>query len=549
MARIACIVLAALIVLGVLGSWSVEWFCIAEPPVPASSPAVLNYVLKKDGDVRRFGDSWLTRKDGLLRMTLAGDPFTLGYSNGVLTQQYTREQEEDLIRLVKEHVPSRAARWLLRKYVLLRNRKLPEFVLPEHREEIYGFSRGTPDWHPEIAPAYHRFLNYHAAHDISHAVMDHPLVGCTSFAAWGAFTANGHLLLGRNFDFDAGRGFDENKIVILFKPDKGLRFISVAWAGMIGVVSGINEAKIAVTINAAQSVDVRQVGTPVSLVLREVLQTARTLDEAVSIIRKKEVFVSDLYLVADGKTGEVVEVEKTPTRCAVRRPDGDYLISSNHFLAKELAADPANVRYLREGTSLARYQQMEAIIKARKGLLTPRVAVDILRTKSVQNLDAGLGNAAALNSLVATHSVVMDVTDGVLWVSAGPHQLGAFIPFTVEAFESAPTREVIPADSMLADGSFARYLKSVEMLSKAEALFKEGKTQEAADMADAAAGLNPDSYKPLLTRGRIAFARKDWSRAKAALQEAAAHGPPYESERAQIKTMLKEIAVHEAATR
>jgi len=544
--RIAGVLLAVGVALAVLGSWSIEWFCIARPPATASRPAIMDSPVTEEGQVRRIGRSWIAREDGLLRMTLAGDPFTMGYSNGKLTQEYTREQEDELLQLVHRHVPSAAKLWLLRKYVLLRLRRLPTYILPEQREEIYGFSEGTPDWHPEVAPAYHRFLSYHAAHDISHAVMDHPLVGCTSFAARGVCTANGHLIVGRNFDFDAGRGFDTNKIVIRFKPDHGLSFISVAWPGMIGVVSGINEKRIAVCVNAAQSSDVRQVGTPVSLVLREVLQTASTLEEAVAIIRRKEVFVSDLYLVADGKTGEAVVVEKTPARCAVRRPTGDYLICANHFLTPELAADPANLRYLRDGTSEARFREMETLIKAQEGLLTPRAAVDILRNTTAGNGNGGLGNADAINALVATHSVVMDVTDGIIWVSAGPHQLGRFIPFASGADELPSTAEKFPADPLLADGVYQRYLQSLEQLSAAEEFLSKGRAAEAAGAAAEAARLNPGSYRPLLLSGKIALARKDWAAAQTALRDALAAGPPYRSERTQIESLLNEVAAHEA---
>jgi hypothetical protein len=243
----------------------------------------------------------------------------------------------------------------------------------------------------------------------------------------------------------------------------------------------------------------------------------------------------------------VAVVEKTPLRCVVRRAEDDHIVSANHFLTPELAADPANVRYLREGTSLARYEQMEALVTSRKGSLTPQVAVDILRTTSVPNINAGLGNPAAINAIVATHSVVIDVTDGVLWVSVGPHQLGPFIPFTVDSFESGPARETILADPMLTDGSYDRYLKSADTLAQAEALLKKGKTQEAAQAADEAARLNPGSYKPLLMRGRIGVAGKDWSGAKDALHAALARGPAYASERAQIEGLLSEIAKSEAA--
>lgn len=544
---IAATTLALLALLAGLGAWSLEWTCIAQPPAMALPP-VTALPVQEQGGLRRIGDSWLVRRAGILRMNLTGDPFTLGYSNGALSAQFIREQEDQLLDMVRQHVPSRFNLWLLRKYVLLRNKRLPEFVKEAHRQEIYGLSLATPDGHPEIGPPYHRFLNYHAAHDISHAVMDHPLVGCTSFAAWGAHTADGHLLLGRNFDFDAGRSFDTNKIVMQVKPDRGLRFLSVSWPGMIGVVSGMNEARIAVTINAANSVDVRQVGTPVSLVIRDVLQNASTLDAAIAIIRESTVFVSDLYLVADGKSGEAVVVEKTPTRCAVRRAEGERIICSNHFLTPELAGDPANLRYMADGTSVVRYQAMEALVAAQKGSLTPSVAVDILRNRDVPRVaDPGLGNAAAINAAIGTHSVVLDVTDGVLWVSAGPHQFGAFHPFTLKAFDAPAGLDPIPADPLLDTPAYRRYRQSLDAQARAETLLKKGKLVEAAALADEAATLNPGSYSPPLLRGRIAVAQKDWPAARRALQDSLSLSPAYGTERALIGRLLAECDAAESS--
>ncbi len=369
----------ATLALGWLGSCAIDWWCIARPPRLDARPAILNEPFHDSSGVRRLGRSWLARKDGILRMHLAGGPFTLGYCNALLTKDLVVEQEATLLRTVKEHVPSSSALWLMKKYVLLRNRNLPSYVSLPHQLEILGLASAYPDPHPGLGPYYHRLLNYHAAHDISHALMDSPLVGgCTSFAAWGAATQNGHLLVGRNFDFDAGRCFDENKVVVRFEPDDGLDFISVAWPGLIGVVTGINDARIAVAINAAQSADSRQIGTPVSLVLRNVLQHASTLDDAVRIIRESQVFIADSYLVADGKTNQAVVVEKTPLRCAVRTPAANHIVCSNHFLTDELRGDAANARYMAEGTTVARQERVEALVAGRAPLAPADVAA-ILR--------------------------------------------------------------------------------------------------------------------------------------------------------------------------
>ena len=123
--------------------------------------------------------------------------------------------------------------------VLVNNRNLPDFVDAEYQEEILGLSDAAVDLYPEFGPRYHRILNYHAAHDIGHWVHDKPVIGCTAFAV-----AGDSLLVGRNFDFEAGRVFDDNKIIGCYRPARGHAFLSVAWPGMAGVVTGLNSQRL-----------------------------------------------------------------------------------------------------------------------------------------------------------------------------------------------------------------------------------------------------------------------------------------------------------------
>ena len=225
----------------------------------------------------------------------------------------------------------------------------------------------------------------------------------------GDYTADGHLIMGRTFDFDVARSFDTNKVVYYVDPVKGHDFIFVAWPGMIGVVSGINEHKLAVTINAAHSDDSRTIGTPVALVVREIMQYAKTLEEAVDIIQESTTFVNESFLIADGKSGRAVVVEKSPRRCAVREPEGDRIISANHFMTTPYQGDDKHQAYLREGTSLIRYDRVEVLLEEAKGELTPERAVSIVRDRAIPNRDKLVfGNPASINMLLATHAVVLD---------------------------------------------------------------------------------------------------------------------------------------------
>jgi isopenicillin-N N-acyltransferase-like protein len=559
--RILAIVMGALVLLLVIGSWSIDWLCFARPPKLAAEPAILAVQRTAEGERLRIGESWLERRDGIWRMSLSGDPFTRGYANAALTRELFAEQERSLVATVRGYVPSRTKLWLLRKYVTVRNRKLPEYVSADDQLEILGLARGTPDLFPEFGPLYHRLLNYHAAHDISHAVMDLPLVGCTAFAAWGQATADGHVLVGRNFDFSAGRCFDTNKVVMLVRPDQGHSYLSVAWPGMVGAVTGLNDAGIFVALNAGASDDARTIGTPASLVAREVLLRAGSLEQAIEVIAASRVFVTDAYLLADGRSGRAVVVEKTPARSVVRRSEANYLISANHFLSPEFKADAANARYMAAGTSVDRYKRMDALVGEQLGKLAPAEAADILRDRTIPGEKRGqesfvrstpegpsrqktpdpfspMGNAAALNPLIATHSVVADATAGILWVSAGPHQLGAYVPFSFKGFDAGGGAAAIPTDPMLADGSWARYEQADSWLTAGTALLKSGETAKAREALEKAVELNPDYYLPRLLLGKLALEAGEREKARALLLEAKALYPAYAAERALVEELL-----------
>ncbi|TET35827.1 MAG: hypothetical protein E3J72_09980 [Planctomycetota bacterium] len=539
----AAAVLVVLLIIFLVGlSFFIDWYCVYTPPALPENSAILSMKIEEKDGVRRLGDCTLEKRNGLLAMYLTGRPFDIGYANAKLTENELRGLEKEFISTIKNMVPSGIKRWLLRKYVYWRNRDLPDYIDAEYLDEIHGLSVAYDDPLPEVGPPYHRLVNYHAAHDISHAVMDNPLVGCTSFAAWGNHTADGHLIVGRNFDFNAGRKFDEDKIVMFVKPENGFAFVSVAWPGMIGVVSGINEKLISVTVNAAPPDGEREIGTPVSLVIRKIMQRANCIKHAVTIIRSSAVFVSDLYLVADGKTGEAVVVEKTPKRCAVRRAAGNFIICSNHRL--QFSNDESNTKMMAENTTLPRHARMEELVAENAGKITPAKAVEILRDRKIKGV-AGevLGHAAAVNPIIATHSVVIDVTDGIIWVSKSPHQLGAFVPFSVKDFTNSSAGEVIAADPILTGGSFNNYLEFRKCIEKAAALIADGKKSDAKAPLEKILPVNPNHYLPYFLLAGIEHENGNREKAKEYVRKAFDLKPAYRTERAKLERLAKILKI------
>ena len=324
---------------------------VAPPPPLPADVSILSLKPEAREGKTFLGKSWRSEREGLPIVYLKGSPLEIGFADGTLMQDKMHTLETEFMQMVQGYVPQHWVMELLKNYVMYRNRHLSDFVPPDYRLEIYGTTLGCSDIHPEEGNFYNRLLNYHAAHDVSYMMIDNPFVtraGCTAFGAWSNATVNGHLITGRNFDWEAAEVFSRDRVVEMFEPDGGIPFISLAWAGMKGVVSGMNRAGVSVTINGAPSKLPDEIGTPVAIVAREVLQGAHNLDEALKIIREAKVFVSTLWLIGSRADGKFVVVEKTPAVTNVRAATGDSIICPNHFETADLKDSDRNTNYMAE---------------------------------------------------------------------------------------------------------------------------------------------------------------------------------------------------------
>lgn len=415
---------------------------------------------------RMTGDSRVQQNPyGLWDLYLEGAPLELGLQNGALTDSLYQRQEAVFFRKVEEIVPSKGRQWLLRRFLAWYNRKLPRSIIPEYREEIYGLSRYASDSLNFIAQPYARSLYLHGAHDIGHALQDLAMVGCTSFAVWGENTEDGKLLIGRNFDFYAGDAFAENKVVAFVKPDSGYGFVSVSWPGMIGVVSGMNTEGLTVTINAGKSSVPWKARTPVSLLVREILQYAKNTDEALAIAGRRRVFVSESIMVGSAADNRAVLIEISPRKRDIFEVENSArLVCSNHFRSKAYLHDKKNRKQIKESHSLYRFDRMNQLLDSSEKVDVEK-AVAILRNREGMNeRGIGLGNEKALNQLLAHHGVVFRPADRKVWVSANPYQLGAFVAYDLtEIFSAGPKErfysasETVSEDPFLYSAAYAGY--------------------------------------------------------------------------------------------
>ena len=535
--------LALALVAIVLFAGLVLWRCLPVPPALPEDRAIERLAPEhRDGKVF-LGRNWFCKREGLNVLYLTGTPFEMGYANGVLTQDLIRRQEDTLLDLIRTFVPNRWVQRLMTAMVVFENRHLPEHITPDLQMEIFGVTRGCPDFHPEVGPYYARVLGYHGAQDVSYMMMNSPLIrgGCTAFAAWGSATTNGHLLTGRNFDWEAAPVFDEDRVLVLCEPAGGIPFVSLSWAGMAGCVSGMNREGLSITANGAPSHLPGSARTPTCLVAREVLEHARTLAEAIEIIRRRQVFVSALFLVGSRRDGRFVVVEKTCTRTAVREESVlPFLVNANHYLTPELKDDPINLTYLRADTSVSRDRCARELLAAAPGGLDAGRGIALLRDRRLPGgVFAGNGHRGTLNPLIATHAVFMDLTDGLFWAACPPHQLGRFLAFDVQHMDRELPGLTVAADPMLASGEYARYQASQAALERGWKALRRRDGTQAVACARSAEELNPGFYRNAWLLGEALLAQGDPAAARTALEAALRGRPALASETKRIEALAR----------
>ena len=497
-----------------------------------------------------FGDNYLIRnKQGIWELYLSGNPLQLGLNSGALTQRLYHRQDSLLFTKLKDFVPSERKQRFLYKFLKWFNRDIDKNILPIYRAELYGQSRYADSLFDYIAPKYERSLYLHSAHDIGHALQDLMLVGCSSLAAWGRHTEGGKLLIGRNFDFYLSDDFATEKIVRFVRPTQGYPFMSYAWGGMIGVMSGMNTEGLTVTINAGKSNIPLKARTPISLLCREILQFATTTGEAIAIAKKRKVFVSEAIMVGSAKEGKAILIEVSPKKFGVYEVDNGLLLCANHFQSTPYLKDKKNRKQIAQTHTAYRYKKMQELV-SENDRLTPKGIAAILRnTEGLEGRALGYGNEKALNQLLAYHSVIFSPEERIAWVSTAPYQLGEFVAYDLkEIFKGekyAPhtvypqTNENIPTDPFLYTQAYRDYEAYRYLEQQLSQQLREKTTIQISDYLPLTF-LNPDYWKGYYLLGEAYWVNGQYKEAKEQYKIALTKEIPYAVEKEHIEKRLKD---------
>ncbi|QOY89663.1 C45 family autoproteolytic acyltransferase/hydolase [Paludibaculum fermentans] len=187
------------------------------------------------------------------------------------------------------------------------------------------------------------------------------LVGCTAFAV---DTPNGPLHA-RNLDW-----WSENDVLrrhtleTEFVGGPAGRFRTVGWPGFVGAFSGVAENRFAVTLNAVISDEPLQAAAPVVFALRQVLEEAENFEAVLHTLRTIPLASDSLLLLTGVREGEMVVIERTPTRAEVRRPENGAIFVTNDY--RMLRTGLRGFESELQASACRRYDRASALVASQK---------------------------------------------------------------------------------------------------------------------------------------------------------------------------------------
>ncbi len=244
---------------------------------------------------------------GVRILRVWGTPREQGYAQGYLLAP-------DGIKLLDRYLRGLGGEDSIKAYEVTSLMVMQRMTISKsYQEELEGIvDGGKARLNGDIkVPALGRALEYRDLVAIN-CIPDTARMGCSSFAAWGRLTKDGHTLAGRNLDWVHHPAMDGQQIVIVRIPPPGakpLAWVSVTWPCFIGCLTGMNAEGVAISLHDATggaATDPSRL-TPRALALREALESAHAataIDDVAGVLKKRTTVCGNNVPIAfpfDGK--------------------------------------------------------------------------------------------------------------------------------------------------------------------------------------------------------------------------------------------------------
>jgi isopenicillin-N N-acyltransferase like protein len=242
---------------------------------------------------------------------------------------------------------------------------------------------------------------------------------CSAFAVVPEASADGHTLLGQNWDWLLH--CVDTVVVLEAEQDEGPNFVTVVEAGLLAK-TGMNSAGLGVTTNALVTQDDRgDPGIPYHVLLRAFMD-CETMPDALTAAQRAPRSSSANYLLAH-RDGMAVDLETTPgdfSRIFLLFPEDGVLLHTNHY--RSPAFDRRDVGRWVMPDSPFRLERLRTAVVAERGSLS----LDTFRRVLGDHANFPSGVCCHPDARMDVHdrgatvaSVLMDLDERRVWLADG----------------------------------------------------------------------------------------------------------------------------------
>jgi isopenicillin-N N-acyltransferase-like protein len=257
--------------------------------VPTLGPAT--------GDIKvvaREGAGRLEIHDGTRVLIMKGTPEEMGHQHGILLKNEIRDCTDHILYGVGVGSSFAKGRWFFGE-IEAAHKRLAPFISERYYREMDAMADAVGANRQEA-----RLANFFPE-----------LFHCSGFAIANDATVGGRLYHGRILDYMKGVGLEQNAVVMVFQPEKGNAWVNISYAGFIGSVTAMNAKHVAIGEMGGRG-EGNWDGKPMAQLVREVMENANTLEEAVEIMRKSPRTCEYYYVISDGKGRKAVGIKAKP---------------------------------------------------------------------------------------------------------------------------------------------------------------------------------------------------------------------------------------------
>lgn len=263
--------------------------------------------------------------------------------------------------------------------------------------------------------------------------------GCTSVSALGSATADGHVLIGQNWDWRIEQ--QRASFVLATRDERDFTVIALAEAGML-MKSGLSSAGIGLCNNLLVSDrdGARAGAVPMHVLTRGAIEQPRMSLAHRAILPATRASSANIMLADAG--GEAIDFELVPGDFGVLYPVDSLITHANHFETGLPVVDQKRSTF---ALTLLRSVRLRRLLeaKARRGALRiDDIAAafrDDYSTPDALNRypDPALPE---IEQLATIYSVIMDLTERTFWIAGFPIDENPYFGWSVDTVfdEGAP---------------------------------------------------------------------------------------------------------------